>query len=266
MAHPNINFKLNVGTVSNVQSYVRILVHSDPNEKSHIAAACGCQPETGSLVLRITSTIPEEELNKMFKELTNHTYADLKASGEIQEFASGNSKWLKVSLDKFADGMISQTVIPVLTGHQNVGGHLEFAIESNTNGQELLSYREKSLSILYPFLKSFRITANTNLSKEQLKAVSELAGSFIGKDFKDFESFFGSYVNAEIEFDSYEDVPANLRKDLDNVKLFGNQKDLDELFKSPIRHLSEVTELHLFLTDNIAIKIAAHAPGINLLH
>jgi hypothetical protein len=190
MSKPNITFDLSIGAVQNAKSYLRVNVHNDQNEKGRIASVCGCHPETGSVIVRVSADATEESLNLILQALTESTLADLISAGKVQEFPEGSYKWIKISLDAIAGGMITEQVVPVLSGSEHLSGNLTFAIESDAEGQDLLQFKSQQKSVVYAFLKSFRVYATTNFSHDQLKAISEVIGGMTGMELEKYTSFF----------------------------------------------------------------------------
>jgi hypothetical protein len=261
----NIKIRVQIGNVNHPQTFVRAQVHSDANERSKIAAACGCQPENESLVVRVHNGVSDADLDQIFKVVTQSTYTDLKSGGKLQEFSSGNEKFIKVPLAQIGGGVITQSVVPVLAQSENLSGKLDMAMESDVAGKELADYKGKNLSMIYPLLKSYRIQATTNLNKEQLKAIADLINQMFGYEVGRFESFFGSTVNAEILFDSWEEVPQDLRAGLMDCQHLEGEKNLKALLDSPFKIISQPTEVHIFVNDHVMVKISAHFPDLNLL-
>lgn len=194
MSQENITFDLEIGTVQNPSSFVRLNVQSDQNEKGRIASICGCHPETGSIVVRVSNQATEEVLDPVFQALTESTYAELQSQGKVQEFPEGSHKWIKVPLDIVAGGMLSEQVVPMLSGNENLSGNLQVVIESDADGYSLAPFKAEGRSILYGVFKSFRINASTNFSKDQLQAISELVSGILGIPMEKYSSFFSKPI------------------------------------------------------------------------
>ena len=191
MSTDNINFKLQIGNVNHPQSYIRASVHNDQNERSRIASTCGCHPETGSIVIRVSNSANLEELTPVFMALTESSFADLQSQGKVQEFPDGSHKWIKLPLDIVAGGMISGQIVPMISSDSNLSGNLDFSIESDLSGHDLKAYRDREVTMIYGLLKSFKVALTTNLSKDQLVAISGLVKEITGAKVENFHSAFG---------------------------------------------------------------------------
>lgn len=193
MAQENLNFRFQIGNVNNPQSFIRATVHNDQNERSRIASTCGCHPETGSIVVRIANSANLEELNPIFQGVTGMGFSDLQSQGLVQEFPEGTHKWIKLPLDAIMGGMVSQQIVPLMSGNDNLSGHLEFKVESDSTAHDLKGFRDRGVSMLYGFLKSFRLQISTNLSKEQLVAITNVVTEVTGMPTQQYHSLFSKF-------------------------------------------------------------------------
>lgn len=194
MSKDNITLDLTIGAVQNAKSYLRVNIHSDQNERGRIASVCGCHPETGSVVVRVSNDATEESLAPIFQALTESTLADLQSQGKVQEFPEGTHKWIKISLDTIAGGKVSEQVVPILSDNENLSGSFTLAIESDADASHILQYKSQQKSAVYAFLKSLRIHATTNFSHAQLKAISEVIGGITGIELEKYASFFSNHI------------------------------------------------------------------------
>lgn len=203
MSQENVNARFQIGNVNNPQSFVRATIYNDQNEKSRIASTCGYHPETGSILVRITNTANLEELNPVFQALTESTYSDLLTQGKVQEYSDATHKWLRIPVDIIGGGMVSQQIVPMLSGSDNLSGHLEFKIESDLTAHDLKAFRDRGVTMLYAFLKSFRLQLTTNLSIEQLDAISNVVTEILGVPLAQFKSLYSrKYLTQTPEPDS----------------------------------------------------------------
>ena len=191
MVNENIKIRVQIGTVSHPQIYVRATVHNDPNERSKIASACGQTPTNGSMWIRVSSAATQEDLDVVFKQITQHTLSESKAAGKTHEYQTGGDRWIQIKLDDIADGDFSKSISPMLSG-SNISGHLEFAFESDTTSSELQVIKKSGRTLAYGLLESLRIQLVTNLNHDQLIAITKVVEKTTGFSSKQYESFFGN--------------------------------------------------------------------------
>ena len=183
----NLSIRVQVGAVSNPQTYVRVSLHNDANIRSQIASAIGVHPEPGFVFVRVGAGATTDDLNEVFQIATmSGTYEEHVQQGNVQEYPTGNGRWLRFSLDHVAGGMISQTVVPMIASDPNIGGTLDFAIESDNTGEDLAALKAANQTIAYALFRSFKLQLTTSLNEAQFKAISQVVEGITGQPLGNF--------------------------------------------------------------------------------
>lgn len=185
----NLNIRIQVGAVSNPQTYFRVSLHNDANVRSQIASSIGVHPEAGFVFARVGAGASTEDLNEIFQNVTmSGTYEEHLQQGNVQEYPTGNGKWVRFSLDHIAGGMVSQNVVPLLASDPNIGGALDFVIESDNNGEDLAALKANKQTIAYALFRSFKVHVTTSLNEAQFKAISQVVEGITGQPLGNFSA------------------------------------------------------------------------------
>lgn len=267
MAHNNISIRVQVGEVATPKSYLRIEAHNDQNVRSHIASAIGVQPETGTVFLKVGSSVTNEELDQIFLPATGTAgYTDHVQQGNVQEYPVADGRWATFNLDKVAGGALSESVLPLLSSNPNLGGVLTLAVESEQTGEDFAAFRANNQTHLYSVLKSFRLAFTTTLTADQLSAISEVVEMLVGQKLGGLDKLSTAVFDLDLRFDSFDQVPEELRAGLTDVTPSEAPNDVkNALVGTPLNIIREQVEAHVFLTDSISLKVSAYFPGLQHL-
>ena len=191
----NLNIRVQVGAVSNPQIYFRVNLHNDANVSSQIASAIGVHPEPGYVFLKVGPNASNEDLNEIFQNVTmSGTYEEHLQQGNVQEYPTANGRWIRFSIEHVAGGMISQNIIPMLASDPNIGGSLDFSMESDNNGEDIAALKTANQTFAYAVFRSFKLHVTTTLSEEQFKAISQVVEGITGQDLGNFSALHSKPV------------------------------------------------------------------------
>lgn len=257
----NISFRVQMGNVNNPQSYIRFSLHNDATVREQLKHEAGqMQPQTEFVVVKVDREASDEVLDKLFGKYVGLKYTDMLKAEQLVYNNAGSQKVILFNLIHFGGGKFSENVLPLLQSAPELQGNLSIRFESDQTGHDARALQEKGLTAAYAPFKSLRVEANTNFSHQQLGTIASLVETMVGLPVPTV--LFELFANVDIQFDSWEDLPAQVTEGVLDAKKTPFDTTVKNFLNSPLTVVDTPLEIHAFLSPNISLKLEVHIPGV----